>query len=68
MVAEQLINRHDVVDHCLVVDGGAKDCLTFNEGDSVAHKEVVPGLFGLLLYAWVWQLHMLTKLEVMILT
>ena len=46
---------------------GAKDCLALNEGDSIARKEVVPGLLGLLLYICVWQLHALTKLEVMIL-
>ena len=38
-----------------------------NEGDSIARKEVVPGLLGLLLYICVWQLHALTKLEVMVL-
>ena len=50
---EQLVSRHEVADHSLVVDGGAGDCLALVYGGSVAYKELVPRLFALLLHAWV---------------
>ena len=45
-----------------MADGGAKDCLTLDEGDCVAYEEVVTGLTGLVRHTRVRELHALTEL------
>ena len=67
LVSEQLISCGEVVDHPPVLGGGAKDRLALYEGDCIAGKEVVPGLFGLVPNEFSRQLHVVTELYIVIL-